>query len=46
MNRNTKKTVMVSLIHGVGMGPIEGIKDIKKTVDTVALGGADAVILH
>jgi predicted phospho-2-dehydro-3-deoxyheptonate aldolase len=46
MNRNDKKTVMVSLIHGVGMGPIEGIKDIKNTVDTVSLGGANAVILH
>jgi predicted phospho-2-dehydro-3-deoxyheptonate aldolase len=46
MDRNTKKTVMVPLIHGVGMGPIEGIKDIKNTVDMVSLGGANAVILH
>jgi DhnA family fructose-bisphosphate aldolase class Ia len=46
MDRNTHKTVMVPLIHGVGMGPIEGIKDIKNTVDTVSLGGANAVILH
>jgi class I fructose-bisphosphate aldolase len=46
MNRNTKKTVMVSLVHGVEMGPVEGIKNIKNTVDTVALAGADAVILH
>jgi len=46
IDRNTKKTVMVPLIHGVGMGPIEGIKDIKNSVDTVALGGANAVILH
>ena len=46
MDRNTRKTVMVPLIHGVGMGPIEGIRDIKNCVDTVALGGANAVILH
>lgn len=46
MDRNTRKTVMVPLIHGVGMGPIEGIKDIKHTVDVVSLGGANAVILH
>ncbi len=46
MNRNTAKTVLVPLIHGVGMGPIEGIKDIKNAVDTMALGGANAVILH
>ena len=46
MDRNTRKSVMVPLIHGVGMGPIEGIKDIRNVVDTVALGGANAVILH
>jgi len=46
MDRNTKKTVMVPLIHGVGMGPIEGLIDVKNMVDTVALGGANAVILH
>ena len=46
MDRNTRKAVMVPLIHGVGMGPIKGIEDIKNTVDTIALGGANAVILH
>jgi len=46
MDRNSKKTVMVPLIHGVGMGPIEGIKKIKNVIDMVALGGANAVILH
>lgn len=46
MDRNTKRTVMVPLVHGVGMGPIEGLKDIKNTVDLVSIGGANAVILH
>ena len=46
MDRNTKKTVMVPLTHGVGMGPIEGIRDIRNTVDIVAMAGANAVILH
>lgn len=46
MDRNTGKTVMVPLTHGVGMGPIEGIRDVKNSVDTMALGGANAVILH
>ncbi|HUU81834.1 MAG TPA: fructose-bisphosphate aldolase, partial [Acidobacteriota bacterium] len=46
MDRNTKKTVMVPLTHGVAMGPIEGIRDIRNTVDTVAMAGANAVILH
>lgn len=46
MNRKSHKTVMVPLFHGVGFGPIEGIKDIMNTVDVVSLGGANAVILH
>ena len=46
MDRNTRKAVMVPLIHGVGMGPIQGIRDIKNSVDTMALAGANAVILH
>jgi len=46
MNRNTRKTVMIPLIHGVGMGPIAGIRDIKNAVDIMALGGANGVILH
>lgn len=46
MDRNTKKAIHVPMVHGVGMGPIEGIKDILNTVDTISLGGANAVILH
>ena len=46
MNRNTRKAVISPLTHGVGMGPIEGIRDIKNSVDTMALAGANAVIMH
>jgi len=46
MNRNSRKAVIVPLTHGVGMGPIEGIKDIKNSVDTMALAGANAVVMH
>ena len=46
MNRNTRKAVIIPLTHGVGMGPIEGIRDIKNSVDTMALAGANAVIMH
>jgi len=46
MNRDTRKTVMIPLIHGVGMGPIAGIGDIMNAVDIMALGGANGVILH
>lgn len=46
MNRNTGKTVIVPMDHGVTAGPIEGLIDMSKTVNAVAEGGADAVIGH
>ena len=46
MNRNTGKTVIVPMDHGVTAGPIEGLVDLSKAVDMVAEGGANAVIGH
>src|SRR4030042_2046893 len=45
-NRNTKKTVIVPMDHGVTVGPIEGLIDMKKTVNAIASGGANAIVLH
>lgn len=46
MNRNTGKTVIVPMDHGVTVGPIYGLIDLSQAVDTVAEGGANAVIGH
>lgn len=46
MDRNTGKTILVPLDHGVSVGPIDGIIDIKESVDRVAAGGANAIIEH
>ncbi len=46
MNRNTGKTVIVPMDHGVTAGPIEGLIDLSKAVDLAAEGGANAVIGH
>ncbi len=46
INRNTRKTIIVPMDHGVSSGPMEGIVDIKSAVDDVAEGGANAVVLH
>jgi len=46
MNRNTGKTVIVPMDHGVSVGPIDGLIDMSKTVNMVADGGANAVIGH
>jgi len=46
INRNTGKTVIVPMDHGVTVGPISGLIDMGKTVDLVAEGGANAVVGH
>ncbi len=46
INRDTEKTVIVPMDHGVSMGPIKGIIDLQKTINEVAEGGANAVVLH
>lgn len=46
MDRNTGHMVIVPLDHGISMGPIEGIENLKETVDNISRGGADAVLMH
>src|SRR3989449_4022311 len=44
--RHDGKTVIVPMDHGVAVGPIEGLTDMETTIDNVAKGGADAVLVH
>ncbi|OYT35333.1 MAG: fructose-bisphosphate aldolase [Candidatus Aenigmarchaeota archaeon ex4484_52] len=46
IDRNTKKTIIVPMDHGITIGPCKGIVDMKKTIDLVAQGGANAVLGH
>jgi len=46
INRNTGKTVIVPLDHGLTVGPIKGVDKISDTADKIAEGGANAVIIH
>ena len=46
INRKTGKTVIVPMDHGVTVGPIRGLIDMKKAVDNVVNGGANAIIVH
>jgi len=46
MNRETGRTVIVPMDHGVTLGPVAGLIDMAKAVDQVANGGANAVIGH
>ena len=45
-DRDSKKTIIVPMYHGGGIGPIEGIADMGEAVDKVARRGANAVVLH
>ncbi len=46
IDRNSGKTIIVPMDHGVSAGPIAGLIDMGKTVDAVANGGANAVLGH
>lgn len=45
-DRNTGRTVLVPLDHGFTVGPIYGLVDLKETVNQIAEGGANSVIMH
>ncbi|HIH61655.1 MAG TPA: class I fructose-bisphosphate aldolase family protein [Methanobacteriales archaeon] len=46
INRETGRTVIVPMDHGVSIGPVPGLLDMTKTIDQVATGGANAVLIH
>ncbi len=46
LNRETGRTVIVPMDHGVTVGPIEGLIDMKTAVNNVAMGGANAIVIH
>jgi fructose-bisphosphate aldolase, class I len=45
-DRNTGRAIIVPLDHGITVGPIYGLVDFKGTVNKVADGGANAVLMH
>ncbi|MBU1248781.1 MAG: 2-amino-3,7-dideoxy-D-threo-hept-6-ulosonate synthase [Proteobacteria bacterium] len=45
-NRDTKRTIIVPMDHGVTVGPIAGIEDIRETVTKMVNGGANAGLVH
>lgn len=46
MNRNTSKTVIVPMDHGVTVGPIQGLIRLDESINLVAEGGANAIVEH
>lgn len=46
INRNTGRTVIVPMDHGISVGPIAGLIDMKTAIQQVADGGANAIVEH
>jgi len=46
IDRNTGKTVIVPMDHGISVGPIAGLADMKQAIQRVTDGGANAIVEH
>jgi class I fructose-bisphosphate aldolase len=46
LDRNSGKTVIIPMDHGVTVGPVDGLIHIQETIRSVAAGGANAVVMH
>ena len=46
MDRESGKTVIVPMDHGVTIGPIVGLINMQATINAVAMGGANAIVIH
>ena len=46
INRNTGRTVIVPMDHGISVGPIKGLTNVKDAIHLVSEGGANAIVEH
>ena len=46
IDRNSGRTVIVPMDHGLTVGPIEGLTDMCRTISKVVAGGANAILMH
>ncbi len=46
MDRNTRRTVIVPMDHGMTVGPIPGLIQIPPAANLIAEGGANAAVVH
>lgn len=46
MNRTDGRTIIVPMDHGVTMGLVDGLIDMREAVNDMAKAGADAVLMH
>lgn len=46
IDRNSGKTVIVPMDHGVSVGPIQGLQNMRQTISRIVAGGANAILMH
>jgi len=46
MNRNSGRTIIIPMDHGITLGPIPGLTDMSRAIDGAVNGGANAIIMH
>lgn len=46
IDRNSRRAVIVPMDHGVTVGPIAGLVDMRTTISQVVSGGANAILMH
>ena len=46
IDRNSHRAVIVPMDHGVTVGPIAGLVDMRTTISKVVSGGANAILMH
>ncbi|MHC4361339.1 MAG: class I fructose-bisphosphate aldolase family protein [Planctomycetota bacterium] len=46
IDRNSSRTVIIPMDHGVTVGPVAGLADMRTTVSKVVAGGANAILMH
>jgi fructose-bisphosphate aldolase, class I len=46
INRNSQRTVIIPMDHGVTVGPIQGLADMRQAISHMVTGGANAILMH
>lgn len=46
VDRNSGRTVILPMDHGVTLGPIPGLADMRTAVSKIVAGGANAILMH
>lgn len=46
IDRDSGKTVIVPMDHGTTVGPMAGLIKMEETIHAVAMGGANAIVIH